>query len=92
MVLDLDLEKMIGDGEGLSLLCILAGLSLLLIVLWGFLFHYFVIQELKKTNKNLQDLNEILGYNLTKLHQQQNTNVQNQQQLKLKTNDESQEK
>ena len=47
------------------------------------MIHYFVIQELKKMNKNFQDLNEILGYNLTKLHQQQNTNAQEHQQIKM---------
>ncbi len=87
----LDIADLIGDGTNYSNLCLLICIILLLALLAGFLFNYFVIQELKKTNKNLQDMNEILGYNLMKIHQGQNGKMRETEQTVSKEDESSRE-
>ena len=61
-------------GSGIILYIILIIISLLFIVLYGFLWNYHVIQELRILNQNIENLNDVLGSNLKNISRSINTN------------------
>ena len=51
-------------------LVVIVLLSILGLLFAGYLFNYYMIKELRETNKCLQDLSDIIGVNLSRMTQQ----------------------
>lgn len=59
-------------------------IAILLFILMGYLWNYFLIQELRRTNKKLDALADAIGINLSKIAQ--NTAPENRRNVNETTN------
>ena len=78
---------LLSDSEfvAFNFVYLISGIAIGLVcaLLFGYLFNYFMIKELRKLNDNIEDLADTIGYGLKKLEQK----PQPQQQYRMKTTD-----